>query len=62
MSFFHKKKCHKIYGPPFGPVTNILLAQKFFFVLALISGTEVGQEAYKFFYSHDQSKTTGPLK
>ena len=23
MSFFHKKKCHKIYGPPFGPVTLI---------------------------------------
>jgi hypothetical protein len=34
---------------PFGPVTNILLAQNFFFVLALISGTEVGQEAYNFF-------------
>jgi hypothetical protein len=26
---------------PFGPVTNFLLAQKFFFELALISGTEI---------------------
>jgi hypothetical protein len=26
--FFSLQKCHKIYGMPFGSVTNILLAQK----------------------------------
>jgi hypothetical protein len=26
--FFIKKKCHKFFGMPFGPVTNILLTQK----------------------------------
>ena len=33
MSFFHKKKCQNVWATimPFGPMTNFLLAQKFFF-------------------------------
>jgi hypothetical protein len=42
MSFFHKKMSQNLWATimPFGPVTNILLAQKYFFVwLAFISST-----------------------
>ena len=31
MSFFHKKICHKMFGPPFGPVTLIFYWPKIFF-------------------------------
>ena len=45
MSFFHKKKCQNVWATimPFGTVTNFLLAQNFFFRLALISGTDNGR-------------------
>ena len=42
MSFFHKKKCHKIYGPPFGPVTLIFCWPK------AVSGTDVCLSCIRF--------------
>jgi nucleoside-specific outer membrane channel protein Tsx len=43
MSFIHKKMSQNLWATimSFGPVTNILLAQNFFW-LALISGTATG--------------------
>ena len=44
MSFFHKKMSQNFWTTimTFGPVTNFLLAQKYFFGPALISSTDMG--------------------